>query len=194
MRGLLLGFGAVMLSGCALTYQPPTEQPVDNTILVSKSFDEAWEDLLEFTSQTFFSIDNLERDSGFINLNFNPTPASEFADCGFASVPANPYNPASPFEGSYVEYVELAAGAQLEGSMNILLQEVGPNQTEVSVNARYGLILPPMATPNGVAPAMTVVFGTNDPGSASSIQTAGEQRTCQSTGEAEELVLDAVRG
>lgn len=193
MRFLLLGVSVLALAGCAITYQPPDEQLVENSIVVPKSFDESWEDLLEFTSQTFFAIDNLERDSGFINLNFTPTPVTDFADCGFATVPNNPYNPASPFEGEYVDYIVSRFGGRLAGTMNILLQPAGESRTEVSVNARYVLSHPPLPTQSGVIPAMSITFGTNQPGSISSPQTSGETRTCFSTGEAEELVLNAVR-
>jgi hypothetical protein len=191
---LLLG-SAIFLAGCASSFefQEPQEILVENRIIVDKGFDQTWEELLDFTSRTFFSISNLERDSGFINLEFSPSPASDFVDCGLVNVvvpslPANNYQ-GYEYAGGYVEFSESSGRSQIVATMNILVQSLSSNRTEVSVNARYAMWLAPIPTPTGRIGGTTVSFGTND-----AVGQGTGKRLCQSTGAAEELVLDAVRG
>ncbi len=73
--------------GCAsgsLKYDPPIkiEKPINNKKVVNLDCDKAWSKLVEKLSETSYSTDHLDKDSGFINLNFSVDNLEKYVDCG----------------------------------------------------------------------------------------------------------------
>ena len=65
-------------------YVPPN---IDNTnfknsLITNKNYDETWNAIIDFVNNSFFSIENLEKDSGLLTLSFGSKEAENFIDCG----------------------------------------------------------------------------------------------------------------
>jgi hypothetical protein len=170
---------------------------------VKQSFSKTWESLISYASKTFFSIENFEKDSGLLILSFGVGDASRFVDCGYYS--GGP----TGFSGPYVRYLQQGASATLQGKMNLRVRTINPEETEVSVNARYIFVRPPSQASVLVPNYLTGTFQTQYvtiPGTtwtfdSKSVDTqmvanvsAGTEptRTCQPTGTAESEILKGV--
>ena len=112
----------VGLVGCSssMVYRPPVlTGENDGSTRIELPFDEVWEELIDMLSTSFLSIEFLEKDSGFIRLNFGLAHPEDYIDCGHAVSP-----PASregvEFDGPYAQYLNLFRDVQLVGRMNIL--------------------------------------------------------------------------
>ena len=85
----------VLISSCALEKEKLTENVgkyvppnIDNTnfknsVITNKNFDETWTSVLDFVNDSFFKIENLEKDSGLLTLSFGSKEAENFIDCGY---------------------------------------------------------------------------------------------------------------
>jgi len=127
---------ALLLGGCATgRYTPPVvnSSPSDYTVVVDRSFDETWKKLIDYAAGTFFAIDNYEKASGLLTLSFGSANPPEFITGG----PWEVSNMVVTFEGDYVEYLSTYAQGRLDGRMNIVVSQEGPQTTRVTVNARY---------------------------------------------------------
>ena len=86
-RFLLACLGSLAISACATvppaTYTAPTPKDYSNTITVNRDFSQTWENLIGYASQTFFAIENFEKDSGLLTLSFGSGNVSRFVDCGY---------------------------------------------------------------------------------------------------------------
>ena len=65
-------------------YVPPNidDTNLKNSLITNKNFDETWTSVLDFVSDSFFKIENLEKDSGLLTLSFGSIEAEKFIDCG----------------------------------------------------------------------------------------------------------------
>lgn len=75
-----------LFAGCGVTTPdytaPQSKASIDNTtVTLDQSYDQAWDQLIDFTSSRFFAIDNYEKDSGLMTLSFSSEPG-RFIDCG----------------------------------------------------------------------------------------------------------------
>ncbi len=112
--------------------QPTTQvksQP--NQITINKTFDETWEDMIEFISTSYFGIDSFEKESGLLTLDFGADNPGRYIDCGEINGPnySGPLTDAAN-RGGNTSHI-------LEGRMNVFLNSVNPNVTTVRVTARY---------------------------------------------------------
>lgn len=189
-------FSFTLVSGCATaTYTPPVARDYSNRLVVHKSFDKTWEDLIGYASETFFSIDNFEKASGLLTLTFGAGDASRFVDCGkFSGGPKN-------YEGSYVQYIQSTASAKLDGKMNLRVRSVGPEDTELTVNARYIFTIPSTTSTNFLTGAPVTysasVFSFDSRSSDTQFISGASpgtppSRTCQPTGEAENSIMRGI--
>ncbi len=127
---LCLVFGLVACQD----YKPPAgPAPTDNQAIVPAGYDQAWNGLIDYVSQSSFSIQNFEKDSGLMVLGFAPGSRSQYIDCGTWR-----------YQGLIGETVPYAArddtGLNLRGSkMNIRVREISPGQTRIQVTALYQL-------------------------------------------------------
>jgi|GEM_PF-2273283 len=136
----------VFISSCAIysanvTYLKPEQDFDENnySVVLDKTFDEVWSKLIEYSASTFFSIENYEKASGLITLNFGVSTPSDFITGGFWEVnwKNNYTGEKSSFTGDYVDYLVKRYNAKLSGKMNIVVLNIAENKTKVIVKARY---------------------------------------------------------
>jgi uncharacterized protein YceK len=147
---------AVILSvfGCVsgkVTYIP--EQGIkntDNSIFLKESKDKVWMKLIDGIGESFFVINNIEKDSGLINISYIDDPC-RFISCGtlnsyvLNAQGKRKYNFPTCIE--YKEYEEFNKGnlfiirrwINLDGRASIIVQKRN-NGTLVKVNVRYVVI------------------------------------------------------
>ena len=132
-RHYLLLTMILLVSGCAAKYTSPISSPAADqfSTTINRSFDETWQALVNHVSESFFKIDNFEKDSGLITLEFGASDLARYIDCGLWEH--------VNFNGPYVTYLEHNYGAKLKGRMNISTRIINAQKTEVRVNTRYVL-------------------------------------------------------
>lgn len=175
----------LFLQGCATaSYTPPptaAADPSEYTIIVNKPYDVAWQDLINHASSTFFAIDQFEKDSGLMTLEFGASDAARFIDCG-------EWNDSTGFSGNYASHLAQRFNGTLSGKMNILVSPEGDDQSRIRVNARYIFQAPPQTWTFDTGSSATV-----DVGTSAAMGTGTGVRTCKPTYVAENSVLDALR-
>ena len=75
----------IFLSSCAVEkekltenvgkYVPPNIDDTNfkNSVITNKNFDEIWTSVTDFVNDSFFKIENLDKDSGLLTLSFGST-------------------------------------------------------------------------------------------------------------------------
>ena len=105
------------------------EGTIQNETIINSNYETVWSNLIEYSASTFFAIDNFEKDSGLITLDFGSQSPGQFVDCGTVEK--------SSGQISIVEVFDKEGNPQLAGSMNIIVKKITPDQTKVKVKARY---------------------------------------------------------
>jgi len=176
-------------TGCmSATYaKPKHEDKKENyTLVVDKSFDQVWKELITYSASTFFAIDNYEKDSGLVTLTFGADKPSEFITGGKWKSKGS-----ISFDGDYVDYLSLYQGGNLTGKMNIVVSKITDDKTQIQVNARYIYATPPRQ----YAVPMTWSF---DTGRCTTMRTSNPargtdpERTMCPTYKAENAIINAV--
>lgn len=205
MKNLVVLIATTMiLSGCAgkVTYTPPSgSKKVTNTVTVDLPRNEVWNRVILSLGSPFFVINNLDKDSGFINVSYSGSP-EKYIDCGhiesyvkntrgertFSFPAATAYKEFDTFENG-TTYRRHIRKMNLDGRINIIVQDVGNESTLISVNIKY------VVTGNETVSdlqgksqsySQTMSFNTN-----SSASFPGGN-TCYATGVLEIEVLDAL--
>ena len=183
MKRWLVATAAMALAGCTNAFSPPV--PNDGAgqyeVVLDRPFDDVWASIVDHASGTFFGIDNFERDSGLMTLSFGSGYPGDFVDCGTVdyvgeTIPTIDYFLA-PIFGAPLDSTELGA------RMNIFVEDLGPDQTRVRVNARYSLAY----TSRTLRTNQTWTFSTGESDTQSLGQ--GQVITCQPTYLAERSIL-----
>ena len=137
----------ILLSSCAVEkkkltenvgkYFPPNidDSNFKNSIVTEKNFDETWTSLIDFVSDSFFKIENLEKDSGLLTLSFGSNDAANFIDCGDFEYTL--FFTGEEFKGSYIDYAKSGLLAVLEAKMNINIRKIDNESTKISINTNY---------------------------------------------------------
>jgi len=194
--------------GCAgrLEYRPPNgNAPQQNSVEIDKSKDEVWKIIVPALGKNFFVINNLDKESGIINISYSGDP-EKYVDCGYiesyvknARGERTYYFPASSAHQTYeVMDMKQSGGLffidrkmHLEGRMNLIVEEMEPTKTLVTANTKY--VLTKSGTVRNVQNASssftdTISFNTNQgdrfPASGSHTGTV-----CQANGNFEKEVL-----
>jgi hypothetical protein len=85
MRFVSLSLVAVVIAGCAGTngYVAPDikVEAISNTKLIEKSREDVWNAGIAALGKRFFVINNLDKSSGLININYSGDP-EKYVDCG----------------------------------------------------------------------------------------------------------------
>ena len=179
------------LAGCGkVTYTAPihSNNMKNYSVTIDKPFEDVWKSLIQYSASTFFAIDNYEKDSGLITLDFGSSNPSHYVTGGHFTVSA----PGASFDGDYVQFFEMYRGGKLDGRMNIVVLPEGDDKTTVTVNARYIFKIPPKQQ----VPGQTWTF---DSGSCSTVfvpmPAAGTPptRTICPTYKAEQAIMDALK-
>lgn len=203
-------FITIGFSGCGATsnlnYTPPKQfnpNNIKNSKIVNKSFNEAWEELINNLTENSFVINNMNKDSGFINISFSSTNPSQYIDCGewngyFENMrgKANYYfkgEQSSQFTSMHgTSMVNTVSTKSLSGRINILLQKIEKAKQNVKVNVKYVLsgtnkymyVYPPHTNYLN----WSVGFSTKNSG-----QAQGGKTQCQTTGYLEEELLNYIK-
>ena len=118
-------------------YVPPNIDDTNfkNTETTNKNFDETWTSVIDFVNDSFFKIENLEKDSGLLTLSFGSKEAENFIDCGDFEYTL--FFTGEEFKGSYIDYAKSGLMAVLEAKMNINIQKIDNESTKISINTNY---------------------------------------------------------
>lgn len=195
---------AMLLSGCAtVNYTPPIAQPVSNTIVINMPRDPFWKVYLPALSQHFFVINNLDKETGLINLSYNGDP-ERFIDCGRLVVdsPAGEYTFAGASASQNYKVVNgVAIGyihrrVTLEGRANIIVQDRSENQSAITVNTRYAVarhITVRDAQGRSASHQDSIGFNYGENASFPMLGDAKHALTCRATGEFETSILNIAK-
>ena len=203
---LLTGCMALVLTGCAtsLEYEQPKDYDITNTATVQKPFNQTWKKLLTSLGSEFFVINNIEKDSGIINVSFSSDKPENYIDCGITTRTYSGIQGTEVFtystagSGKYTTYqyphtIHVKRTSSLEGRMNILLTPQGSSATNVTVNSKYILSIKQRGTLNNghvITGDFTVDLTSKKP---AVIEDEMGGWTCKATGLLEKQVLDFVR-
>lgn len=208
-RTLAILTTALLITGCAgkLDYIRPTGSvTTENTKVINKSRQAVWDAAVPELGKQFFVINNLDRSSGLINISYAGDP-EKYIDCGrIVSYVKNArgertYNfPAAQGQMSYEIMTSnlffMDRQMNLDGRVNLIFEEVGPEQTRVSANTRYvvkrDLKLRDVQN-RSVSESASISFNTNSTASFPPGNNSGDPTTCQSTGALEREILSNVR-
>ena len=143
---------AMLLAGCAgkVTYVRPSVTPLQgqNSKIIDKPREAVWNATVPELGKQFFVINNLDKSSGLINVSYSGDP-EKYIDCGrinsyvknargertydFAGAKAQQnYEIMDPSGLLFID-----RRMALEGRVNLVFEEVTPNQTRVTANTRY---------------------------------------------------------
>ena len=137
----------IFISSCAVKkekltenvgkYVPPNIDDTNfkNSVITNKNFDETWTSVTDFVNNSFFKIENLEKDSGLLMLSFGSKEAENFKDCGDFEYTL--FFTGEEFKGSYIDYAKSGLLAVLEAKMNINIQKIDNESTKITINTNY---------------------------------------------------------
>ena len=158
----------VGLTGCASqgtntrSYVVGKPEKLNNEIIIPEGSSSVWDVLVKNLSRSFFSINNIDKESRIINVSFSTQKPSGYVDCGRthrtytqgSNVEHYDYEVAekSKFKAAttrqehpaFVNYVIINRETSLEGKANIYVapDDKNPkNSTIVTVNVRYILTI-----------------------------------------------------
>ena len=138
---------AVLLSSCAVDvekirenvgkYVPPNIDDTNfkNSAITNINFEETWTSVIDFVNDSFFKIENLEKDSGLLTLSFGSKEAENFIDCGDFEYTL--FFTGEEFKGSYIDYAKSGLLAVLEAKMDVNIQKIDNETTKISINTNY---------------------------------------------------------
>jgi len=165
-----------------IEYSPPTRSAYQrNSIEIDKNKDEVWTMIVPALAKNFFVINNLDKESGIINISYSDDP-EKYVACGYiesyvknARGERTYYFPAASANQTYeVMNMKQSGGLffinrkmNLEGRMNLIVEEMAPNKTIVTANTKY--VLTKSGTVRNVQGASqsfsdTISFNTNQGG------------------------------
>lgn len=148
--------GLLLLAACAgkMQYIPPTVNPTtQNFLALDNSKEDIWKTIIPALGKSFFVINTLDKSSGIINISYSGDP-ERYVDCGrINSYVRNARGertydfPASRAQQSY-EVMDMEHGGglifvdrkmNLEGRINIIIEEGSPVTSRITVNTKYVL-------------------------------------------------------
>lgn len=205
-KSVLVSCLVLVVAGCSsgkFTYiQPEKNYKTNNLIRIDKPRSEVWKKILPPLRSSVFIINNLDKNSGVINISYSGNP-EKYVDCGIIDSYVNDaqgertYN--FPASSEYQEYETIGDDdnlylmerkMNLEGRIKITVQEVSPDSTFVAVNSKYVVTKKLLiSNPEGEGGNLSdrVSFPTN--GSASFL---GSKTICYATGALEKEVLNSL--
>ena len=197
---------SIFLSSCALEkkkltenigkYIPPSINDTNfkNSVITNKNFDETWSSVIDFVNDSFFKIENFEKDSGLLTLSFGSKKAENFINCGDFEYTL--FFTGEEFKGSYIDYAKSGLLAVLEAKMNINIQKIDNESSEVSINTNYkfstqhalGYYDPKLNQTYSFVSGGYQTINVINP-----IKGSIPTRTCKSTNFAENLIFDVIK-
>jgi hypothetical protein len=199
-----------VLTGCAgkLDYvRPSAPLRHDNSIVVDKPRDAVWNAMIPALGKQFFVINNLDKSSGLINISYSGDPQL-YVDCGrvtsyvknargertydFAGATASQQYEVMNDAGLFL----ISRRMTLEGRMNLIFEEEGPQKTRITANTRYVLNremqVQSMSSQIPQSRRDSISFNSGQPASFPAARD-GRALECQPTGRFEADVLSLVK-
>jgi hypothetical protein len=181
----------LFLLGCATAkYTPPRviAMPQNSyTQTFDKSFDSTWSAVIQYVGTSSFHIDNFEKASGLITLSFTSPNPSELISGGHWESKGN-----KEFSGDFMDFLVQNADAYLQGTMNIIVIQVAPDKTRVSVKTSYTFIA---TIPDEGTYTWSFDTGASDTRVVSSgISSSRDTITIVPTYKIEKIILNAIAG
>lgn len=213
MRRIVCAMAVLVCAACnagEISYSGPTHGMVPIvSATVDRSKDDLWGELIPALGSQFFIINNLDKESGLINVSFSGEPDS-YLDCGWIkSTVVGPRgtrtydNPVARGTISY-QYFDTNTGTgvwnvqhnlSLEARANLIVEELGPRQTMVTVNTRF-TVSRTVRSQNVTMRTFpsefseSISFGTNE---TAEFSNSALGTSCRSTGKLERELLALIR-
>ncbi len=211
MRHLILPT-LLLLVACVgkVDYIRPTSQvaPSFNVKIVERSRDTVWNTSVPELGKQFFVINNLDKSSGLMNISYTGDP-ERYVDCGritsyvrnargertynfFGAKAQQNYEFMNPNGNLF--YIDRRMN--LEGRVNLIFEEIGPNTTRITANTRYVVTRTQIArnAANNIPQTATHALSFNSGASASFPPNAqGQSVECVATGALEREILSAIK-
>lgn len=212
MRFLLPASVLLVLTACAgkVDYVRPTTQiaPGSNVRIIERPRDAVWSASVPELGKQFFVINNIDKASGLMNLSYTGDP-ERYVDCGrITSYVQNArgertYDFAGAKAQQSYEIMDPGAGLflidrrmSLEGRVNLIFEEVGPNSTRITANTRYVVNRTQIrrnAANNFPQTSTDTVSFNSGSGASFPANTSGRAAECVSTGGLEREILSAIK-
>ena len=211
MRIAALLIAISLVSGCAgkLDYVRPTTPATASTNykIIDKPREAVWNASVPELGKQFFVINNLDKSSGLINISYSGDP-EKYIDCGrITSYVKNARGERTyDFAGAKAQQTyEVMNGnglffmerkMSLDGRVNLVFEELSPNQTKVTANTRYVVQRQQTArsAANNFPQSASDSISFNSGSSSSFAENAdGRATECVSTGSLEREILSAIK-
>ena len=128
--------------------KPSLDININNEVIVNKSKEQVWSNIIPKLGKKYFVINNLEKASGLINISYAGDP-EKYVDCGILEYAVRNTGGEKTYKFaaaiSNMEYEQLKDGnlyyinrkMDLKGRMNLVFEEIEVNKTRVSANTKY---------------------------------------------------------
>lgn len=150
MVALVMALGAGCGAKIDTTITPPSEHAVANSRTFNASYDKVWKATIASIGESFFVLENIEKDSGILSLSFSVKTPNDYIDCGSLSESGNleggkkydnfflgAETPVTRFIAFNGQSAPCYREVSLSGKSNIIVEKTGKNSTTVKVNTRY---------------------------------------------------------
>ena len=146
----VVGLSALVAACASLdvqsNYQPPRNEAIQNSIVVQKPFDQAWDAFVRKLSQSFFVVNTISKESRLISITVTGPRADEYFDCGRLTSTVNgqqwAYAPGGSAQYHYESFpteTTIQHSVSSRGSrMNIFIAPDGSG-TVFEVNSTYSV-------------------------------------------------------
>lgn len=207
VKMLTLAFGLFALGGCAVqTYYPPDipasqlssqlgdqlsgQTGVTTGQSIQVNYEAAWQNLLAFV-QNRYRVVSSNRSSGTLELTIDAPDPDSFINCGMVQVQQGYFDTNTEF----LDYLTRQTPVDLDVTMQIKLTRVSNRETKIYVNGQYVLAVNYQTNPSTGAIIGGQVYRFTSQGSSNVVAPgSGLSGDCQSTGQAEQAIMDAARG
>lgn len=206
IRMMTAAGAALVLAGCAgqVRYEPPTGPVLNSNFkVVDRPRDQVWAASVPELGRRFFTINNLDKSSGLINVSYSGDPEA-YIDCGqvhsYVKNARGERNYDFPAARERQQYEVMDRGLLmaidrrmgLEGRVNLIFEEVDASRTRVTANTRYVVtrsqqIRAADGRQNSITDSTS--FNSGGAGSMGPVDTA---ITCKATGALEDQILKAI--
>jgi hypothetical protein len=190
----------VSIVGCSsISYFPPESRSVkENTVTLPVARDSFWKQFVSQLSSEFFVINNLDKETGLINVSYSGDP-EKFVDCGRIKLSSEENDfPASRGAQRYQQWAgwkvfRIDRQMQLDGRMNIIVHELDSKNTQLTVNTRY-ILNRRMTTTDSSGQMVgsnndTATFNYGQDGTFPSVGDDNAPLVCRSTGALERQII-----
>lgn len=191
----------LVLSGCITqTYLPPaspqasggSDAPMTLQRNIEQPLQKTWDNLLAYAQRDGITIKQQNKNRSQLVLALGSSNPERYMDCGAVEVQGGSFTTYRQF----LDYVTTQADTILTLTIDVQLKATNPTQTKVSVNANYDLQVGGVANPNTGAVTKGTQYRFDSTGSTAVTMPNPSQgmlpySSCQSTGVAEQAVLDA---